>query len=83
MNHPRQWIGVAVLTVLAALSLTACQGAPTATVAAPEVTAELPTAAPLPTLEPNYCLDCHTDKDQLIATAKIEEEVEKEDEGAG
>ncbi len=33
--------------------------------------------------EPNYCLDCHTDKDQLIATAKVEEEVISENEGEG
>ncbi len=83
MNHPRQWIGVAAIAVLAALSMTACQSAPAATVTAPEVTVELPTAAPLPTQEPNYCLDCHTDKDQLIATAKPEETTESESEGAG
>lgn len=83
MNHPRQWIGVAAMAVLAALSLTACQAAPAATVAAPEATVELPTAAPLPTQEPNYCLDCHTDKDQLIANAKPEETTESESEGAG
>ncbi len=83
MINPRRWIGVVAFTVLAAMSLAACQAAPEATEVAPEVTVELPTAAPLPTQEPNYCLDCHTDKDQLIATAKVEEEVEKEDEGAG
>jgi PBP1b-binding outer membrane lipoprotein LpoB len=31
----------------------------------------------------DYCLECHTDKDQLILTAKIEEEAPKESEGAG
>ncbi len=83
MNHPRRWIGLAALAAMAALSLTACKAAPEATEIAPEVTVELPTAAPLPTQEPNYCLDCHTDKDQLIANAKPEETTESESEGAG
>ena len=51
---------------------------------------EAPTEAPLPppttTSEPemvNHCLDCHTDKELLISTAKPEEEVISENEGAG
>jgi len=38
-----------------------------------------------PTAEPQQdnCVDCHTDKSQLIDTAKPEEVVEKESEGAG
>lgn len=31
----------------------------------------------------NYCLDCHTDKDDLISTAKPEEEVISENQGSG
>ncbi len=32
---------------------------------------------------PNYCLDCHTDQQTLIDTAKPEEPVVKESEGEG
>jgi hypothetical protein len=31
----------------------------------------------------NYCVSCHTDKEQLISTAKPEEMVESESSGAG
>ena len=31
----------------------------------------------------DYCLECHQDKESLISTAKQEEEVESENEGAG
>ena len=34
-------------------------------------------------VEVNYCLDCHTDKDELISTAKTEEVVVSENEGEG
>lgn len=38
-----------------------------------------------PAAEPQQdnCVDCHTDKNQLIDTAKPEEVVEEESEGAG
>ncbi len=39
-----------------------------------------------PTSEPaitNHCLDCHTDKDRLISTAKPEEEAISENKGEG
>lgn len=67
------------------LTLAACNAEPEQTLA--QVTVE-PTAAAVettPTFEPqtDYCLDCHTDKDQLIQTAKTEEVVESESEGVG
>jgi len=36
-----------------------------------------------PTSNENYCVDCHTDKDRLIDTAKQELEIEPENEGEG
>jgi len=36
-----------------------------------------------PTAEVNYCLDCHTDKERLIETAKPEEKVVSENKGTG
>jgi len=64
---------------------------------APAVVATEPTATPTqeptatPTLEPtptevavaDYCVDCHTDKEQLIATAKEEKPAESESKGVG
>ncbi|MBT7081983.1 MAG: hypothetical protein HN929_11080 [Chloroflexi bacterium] len=34
-------------------------------------------------VEPDYCLDCHSDQDRLIAVAEKEEAVESESEGEG
>ena len=54
----------------------------------PEPTA-LPTEAPtlVPTPEPtevvDYCVDCHTDKEQLISVAKPVVEAESESSGVG
>jgi uncharacterized protein YcfL len=54
----------------------------------PEPTA-LPTEAPalVPTAEPtkvvDFCVDCHTDKEQLISTAKPVVEAESESSGVG
>ena len=51
-----------------------------------EVNQEPTLPPPTPTGEPemaNHCLDCHTDKDRLISTAKPEEEIISENEGAG
>ena len=48
-----------------------------------------PTAISLPIdvsvayAESNHCLDCHSDKQELIDTAKPEEVVESESSGAG
>lgn len=38
---------------------------------------------PVAYAESNHCLDCHSDKQELIDTAKPEEVVESESTGAG
>jgi len=53
-----------------------------------EAPTDAPTEAPTQTVavaaeQVDYCMDCHTDKDQLIDTAAPEEEVVEESEGAG
>lgn len=53
------------------------EAVPTAT---SRVALALPTEIPE---EPNACLNCHSDKQHLIDTAKPEEEVVSENEGAG
>lgn len=66
------------------LLLTGCQEA-TPEESVPTETAVAPTARPTeePVVEENYCISCHTDKEQLIATAKSEEVVEEESSGVG
>ena len=54
----------------------------------PEPTAlptEVPTLipTPVPTEAVDYCVDCHTDKEQLISTAKPVVEAESESSGVG
>ncbi|WP_322506899.1 hypothetical protein [Anaerolinea sp.] len=81
MKNWRLWIGLAGLTLLL---LSGC--ARTAQVAEPtaQPTPEVPpTAIPTPTPKVDTCLECHTDKDRLIDTAKPEEKVVSESEGAG
>jgi hypothetical protein len=36
-----------------------------------------------PAAQENYCLDCHMDKEALVNTASVEEEVVSENEGEG
>ncbi|MBT3315666.1 MAG: hypothetical protein HN390_13740 [Anaerolineae bacterium] len=76
-----------ILTMFA-LSLFGCTGA----TSVPEIPTEEPTeeAAPAPKLaavvdavEPNYCLDCHADKERLVKTGEPIVEVKSESEGAG
>lgn len=70
-----------VIFTLTTLALSACasQAAPGATGVSPteEAQAEIavPTLTPLLKLTPvvDNCLDCHTDKDRLVALAKEEE----------
>ncbi|MBC8506027.1 MAG: hypothetical protein ISR58_16430 [Anaerolineales bacterium] len=47
-----------------------------------ENTIESPTVAESEN-EVDQCLACHTDKDSLVSTAKVEEAVESENEGEG
>lgn len=61
--------------------------------ATPEPIPTSTTIPPTPTIEPtatievvadvDYCVDCHTDKEQLISTAKTEEVAEEESSGVG
>ncbi|GIV62849.1 MAG: hypothetical protein AB1457_14675 [Chloroflexota bacterium] len=83
MEKLRIWLGLlaGVLILLA--------GCARATPSVPVTNTPLPTQPVVPTAtlttEPqvNYCVECHTDKDRLIQTAKPEEEVIEESEGAG
>jgi len=51
------------------------------TVLPTEVPTLIPT--PVPTKVVDYCVDCHTDKEQLISTAKPVVEAESESSGVG
>lgn len=92
MHSWKSWLGLAVLLCL----LAAC--APQPSVSAPveaepvgpeAVPTETTAPSPIPestateTAETDACVDCHTDKDQLILTAKVEEEIPEESEGTG
>ena len=96
MRLLKSWPVLLLTIVLVACS--APQVAPTAAnPTAVEVAAATATKLPAPTAEntpteaatatevaaTDYCIECHTDKDQLIQTAKVEEEKPKESEGAG
>jgi hypothetical protein len=87
-------LGLGVLVVLLAACSAPPSAAPTATAVLAVPTDVPPTAtsvpaSPTPVNTPtevavvDYCVACHTDKDQLISTAKPEEKKEKESEGAG
>lgn len=70
--------GLVLLTGCAAGTTPAAE-----TPAAAEVVTEAPAAA-APTAETvDNCVDCHTNKQMLIDTAKPEEHVESESEGVG
>ncbi|MEW6180253.1 MAG: hypothetical protein AB1522_10030 [Chloroflexota bacterium] len=75
--------------VLLAATLLLLTGCSRSTPPVPTATGEAPTEAALATAtvtaqpQVNYCVECHTDKDRLIQTAKPEEEVIEESEGAG
>jgi hypothetical protein len=90
------WVVIGLVVLLLAACTPAAAPEPTATLAPTETNTPPPpthTPEPTPTDTPeptpteivvvDYCVACHTDKDQLILTAKIEEEVEEESEGVG
>lgn len=56
---------------------------PTATTVPSPTIAPSPTSSPTAVLSNDSCIQCHTDKEQLIATAKEEEVVEQLSEGEG
>ena len=49
----------------------------------PPLATSIPLNVPIAYAKSDHCLDCHSDKQQLIDTAKPEEVVEKESTGAG
>jgi len=78
----------AILFLLAVLLLGSCQAATVEPTATEAIATEEPTATPVPLTETvvvevvDYCISCHTDKEELIATARVEEE-EAEGESSG
>jgi hypothetical protein len=46
-------------------------------------TATRPAATNTPVVVADYCLDCHTDKEQVMSLAKAEEVAETESKGVG
>ena len=84
---PTQAALVSTATQAATTAPAATQVEATATQSATATTAPSATAVSTATQAPtevvDYCIDCHTDKDQLIQTAKVEEAKPKESEGAG
>lgn len=81
MKKANIWFGLGLLALL----LAGCGQSPTTTPTSGQPQKPTQTAAPTATAVAavNYCVECHTDKDQLIQTAKPEEEVESESEGVG
>jgi hypothetical protein len=90
------WVVIGLVVLLLAACAPAAVPEPTPTLApadtnTPPPPTDTPEPTPTDTPEPtpteivvvDYCIECHTDKDQLILTAKIEEEVEEESEGVG
>ncbi len=75
-------VGMLLLVLGVGVFLGACtsQGisAPT-----PVPTAPLPEAVLTPLSQTDYCVQCHTDKEALIETAKPEEKAPSESEGVG
>ena len=76
------------LSITCLFSLAGCTTATPEPTPEPEPTAlptEVPTLipTPVPTEVVDYCVDCHTDKEQLISTARPVVEAESESSGVG
>lgn len=89
MTKKARFLFTLLLTLLL-MSLSGCSGAtPVPATPTEEPVEEESAPAPEPDtavselVEVDHCLECHTDKDQLIATAKEEEVVIAENEGEG
>jgi hypothetical protein len=88
MHRTRQSL---LLLATFSLLISSCQPAETASVKPKTVSREVPVVSALinspvqaaDPIENNECLDCHSDKDRLIETAKAEEPVEAESKGVG
>ena len=81
------WVILFVLTIFL---LSGCQTATVEPTATEAIVEKEPTPSPVPPTEEivveevDYCVSCHTDKEELIATAKVVEEVgESESSGVG
>lgn len=74
-----------VFILLVSFWLVGCKAAAPASTSIPTPMPNSPTAVPAsPTVEAvDYCVSCHTDKEQLISTAKLVEAVESESKGVG
>ncbi|MEW6648992.1 MAG: hypothetical protein AB1453_02250 [Chloroflexota bacterium] len=83
MRKIRFWLGLAGLLVL----LSACARSPQPTPQAETEQPTIPAASPSPVVtaaaQVDYCLECHTDKDRLIETAKPALEAVVESQGDG
>ena len=77
----KKYLPVLALAVL--LFLTGCQKQTVKAQFASEPTVPATEVTTKPTDVVDHCASCHTDKEQLISTAKPEEIVEKESSGAG
>ena len=79
---------VLYLSMLCLLFLAGCATATPEPTPEPEpspIPSETPTVVPtpVPTEAVDYCVGCHTDKEQLISTAKPVVEAESESSGVG
>ena len=77
------YLSIACLVFLAGCATST--PAPTSEPEPTEIPTEEPTLVPIPEIveEVDYCVDCHTNKEQLISTAKPVVEKESESSGVG
>ena len=82
MREKRSFLLLVFMLLLAGCQTATPEPIPTNTMIPPTPTVE-PTATVEVILEVDYCVDCHTDKDQLISTGKPVVEAEAESSGVG